>query len=94
MKPTKSVKNPYTGGMMAPPTIAVHNKPEAFGFNSPKPSIEIVNMVGNIIELNKPTAKILHILISPVVLIDIKINRIAQVAKMPNTFPGFMILVR
>ena len=49
--------------MIAPPKIAVHNNPEAFGFNSPKPSIAKVKIVGNIMELNKPTDNMLHIAI-------------------------------
>lgn len=80
--------------MIAPPTIAVHNSPEAFGFNEPMPSMASVKIVGNIMELNKPTAKMLHMLTKPVVLMEININTMAVVAKMPNTFPGFIILVR
>lgn len=94
LNPTKSVNKPYKGGIMAPPTIAVHNNPEPFGFKSPIPSIAKVKMVGNIIELNNPTHKILHIENNPVVLIDNKISAMANVAKMPKTLLGFIILVR
>ena len=94
LKPIISVKYPYKGGISAPPTIAVHNKPDALGFNSPIPSIAKVKIVGNMMELNKPTAKILHILSKPVVLIDIRINVMASVENIPNTFPGLIILVR
>jgi len=80
LKPILSVNKPYNGGIIAPPTIAVHNNPDAFGFNSPKPSIAKVKIVGNIIELNKPTARMLHIDIKPVVLIEIRIKVIAKVA--------------
>ena len=65
LNPATSEKYPNNGGMIAPPTIAVHNKPEAFGFSGPRPSIANVKMVGNIIELNNPTASILHIAIMP-----------------------------
>lgn len=41
-----SVRNPYAGGIIAPPTIAVHKSPEPFGFNDPIPSIANVKMVG------------------------------------------------
>ena len=44
LKPILSVKNPYNGGINAPPTIAVHNNPDAFGFNSPKPLIAKVKI--------------------------------------------------
>ncbi|EDP94357.1 hypothetical protein KAOT1_09921 [Kordia algicida OT-1] len=51
-------------------------------------------MVGNMIELNNPTAKMDHIEINPVVVIDIAIIEIASIAKMLNTFAGDIILVR
>ena len=62
-----SDRYPKNGGISAPPTMAVHNKPDAFGFKSPIPSMANVNMVGNIMELNNPTAKMLHILTKPFV---------------------------
>lgn len=61
---------------MAPPTIAIHNNPEACAFKSPKPSKLNVKIVGNMMELNNPTAKIDHIEINPFVLMDIKIIEI------------------
>ena len=79
---------------MAPPTMAVHNNPEALGFKCPMPSIAKVKMVGNIMELNNPTARILHILTKPTVLIDKTIKPIDIVAKMAKTFPGFITLVK
>ena len=94
LKPKLSVNFPYKGGIIAPPTIAVHNKPDPFGFNSPIPSMAKVNIVGNIIELNNPTARMLHMLNNPDVLIDIIMSEMASVAKIPSTLPGFMILVR
>ena len=94
LKPIISVKYPYKGGISAPPTIAVHNKPDALGFNSPIPSIAKVKIVGNMMELNKPTAKILHILNKPVVLIEMRINIMATLANIPSTFPGFIIRVK
>lgn len=79
---------------MAPPKIAVHNNPDALGFSSPNPSIAKVKMVGNIMELNNPTAKMLHIAMYPLVFIETKIKEIASVAKIPKTVPGLIILVR
>ena len=79
---------------MAPPTIAIHSSPEACAFKSPKPSSDNVKIVGNIMELKKPTAKIDHIESSPVVFIEIKIMEIAKEAKIPKTFPGAKIRVR
>ena len=94
LKPMLSVKYPYKGGIMAPPTMAVQSKPEPFGFNSPMPSIARVKIVGNIMELNKPTARILHIENKPVVLIEMMMSSIAIKEKMLSTMPGFMIRVK
>ena len=85
LNPATSEKYPNNGGMIAPPTIAVHNKPEAFGFSGPKPSMANVKMVGNIIELNNPTASILHIANMPWETIDVKTNVLANVAKRAST---------
>lgn len=43
---------------MAPPTIIVHRIPDAWGFKSSNPSKDKLKIVGNIMELNKPTARI------------------------------------
>lgn len=94
LKAIRSVKKPKAGGINAPPTIAVHNNPDALGFKWPIPSIANVNMVGNMMELNKPTAKMLHMLTKPVVPIDIRIKALEIVAKIASTFPGFITLVR
>lgn len=94
LNPATSEKYPNNGGMIAPPTIAVHNKPEAFGFSGPRPSIANVKMVGNIIELNNPTASILHIAIMPWEAIEVKTNTDANEAKRASTYPGFIILVK
>ena len=80
--------------MIAPPTIAVHRSPEALGFKSPSPSIAKVKIVGNIIELNKPTHSMLHMAIKPVLTIEMDIQLIANKANNANTFPGFIIRVR
>ena len=80
--------------MIAPPTIAMQSKPEACAFRSPKPSKLNVNIVGNIIELNKPTDKIDHIEIKPTVFIEIRIITIAKKEKIVNTFPGVITLVK
>ena len=85
LNPATSEKYPNKGGMIAPPTIAVHNKPEAFGFKAPRPSIATVKMVGNIIELNNPTARILHIAIMPWEAIEVKTNKVANEAKRAST---------
>lgn len=79
---------------MAPPTIAIHNNPEACAFKSPKPSKLSVKIVGNMMELNNPTANIDHIDNNPSVFMEIKIMKIAKNEKILNTFPGSMIFVK
>ena len=46
-----------------------------------------VKMVGNIIELNNPTASIPHIAIRPLVAIEVKTNTDANEAKRASTYP-------
>ena len=94
LNPNPSIKLPKAKGIIAPPTIAIQSNPEACAFKSPKPSSVKVKMVGNIIELNKPTAKIDHIETKPTVLIEIAIKTIASKAKILSTLPGDIIFVK
>ena len=55
----------------------------------PNPSIARVKIVGNIIELNKPTAKMLHIANGPFVSIEVTTSAPAQNARMAKVLPGF-----
>ena len=80
--------------MIAPPTIPVHKSPEPFGFKSPNPFKDSVKIVGNIIELNNPTAKILHIDNNPFEIAEISIIIIAEMEKMLRTLPASKIFVR
>ncbi len=80
--------------MIAPPTIAVHKIPDACGLYSPSPLNDNENIVGNIIELNKPTNSIDHIATKPVVNIEIVNNEIAIIAKRANTLEGSIIFVK
>ena len=79
---------------MAPPTIIVHKIPEACGFKSSKPSIAKVKMVGNMIELNNPTARIDHIATKPLVVIDVMISTKAAIANRIKTLLGAITLVK
>ena len=65
-------------GITAPPTIAVHNSPEACSVYFPKPRIDKVKIVGNINELKKPIANKDHIETIPEVDTDIAINMVAN----------------
>ena len=66
----------------APPTIAVHNTPEALLVNRPSPLVAKEKIVGNMIELKKPIANNAHIAIFglPLPTIIAMINRVAAVA--------------
>ena len=92
--PIKSAVIPCNNGKIAPPTIAKHKTPAPLLVIGPNLLIAKVKIVGNIIELNKPTAKILHIATNPLVLIDIKINAKAPIANQLNTFDGAIIFVK
>ena len=80
--------------MEEPPTIAVHNIPDAWGLYSPSPLNESVKIVGNIIELNNPTNNMAHIETNPFVSIDVANSVSAIVANKARTFAGATILVK
>ena len=94
LKPSASINEPNIKGIIAPPTIAMHNNPDACALRSPRPSKLNVKIVGNMMELNNPTAKIDHIEIKPVVAIEIKIMLTANDAKILNTLDGAKIVVK
>lgn len=79
---------------MAPPTIIVQRIPDACGFKSSSPSNDKLKMVGNIIELNRPTASIETIDTTPKVWDEINIISTAPIAKKESTRDGLIILVR
>lgn len=82
------------GNMIPPPTIAIHKSPDILGFRSPCPSNEVVNMVGNMIELNRPTASKDHIDSNPLVKTLSKIKVIAVNPKTERIRVGLNILVK
>ena len=89
LNPDMSVITPNKGGMTAPPTIAVQRRADPFGFKFPKPAIDNVKIVGNIIELNNPTNSAVQNANKPVLDI-VKISRkIEPVAKIPSNAAGF-----
>ena len=89
LKLASTERYPNNNGTNAPPTIAVHSNPEPCGFKSPKPSIAKLKIVGNIIELNSPTANTAHNAIKPDVDIEITISKIAATENKLNTFWGW-----
>jgi len=50
---------------MAPPTIAILRIPEALPVSGPSSATPKLKIVGNMMELNNPTARMLHIAICP-----------------------------
>ena len=72
----------------------VHKIPDACGFKSSTSFIESVKIVGNMMELNNHTAKMLHMEISPTVFIEVIISSRAPMAKKESTFDGAIILVK
>ena len=70
-------------------SMAVHRIPEACPVCLPNPSIASVKMVGNMMELNSPTLKMLHIANCPFVSIEITTKVAAQKARIASVLPGF-----
>ena len=79
---------------MAPPTIAKHKIPEPWLVCLPNPLIAKLKIVGNIIELKSPTAKMDHIETKPVVDMEMMIKVMANIAKRLNMRFGLYTLVR
>ena len=86
--PEASISAPTINGIIAPPTMAVHNNPEPFAFNFPEPFIAKVKIVGNITELNNPTSNMDHMAINPEELIEITNSEMATTENKLNTLLG------
>src|SRR5271168_384915 len=83
--PTASARCPSASGISAPPTIAATIRLEPLLVSGPSPDNPTVKMLGNITELNNPTAKIAHIAVCPCVRIDVVTNPQATNAAVPST---------
>src|SRR6266571_604538 len=59
--PTWSAMKPCITGRMAPPTMAIFRMPDPLPVSGPSSATPRLKMVGNMIELNSPTARMLHI---------------------------------
>ena len=79
---------PCIHGIMAPPTIAVLSSPEASPVNGPNPSMPNVKMVGNMMELKKPIARMLIMATWPVVAIEMQTSKAAMKAFAVSTIRG------
>src|SRR5271170_7012166 len=83
--PTASAKCPSASGISAPPTIAATIRLEPLLVSGPSPDNPTVKMLGNITELNSPTARIAHIAVCPCVRIDVTTSPQATTAAVPST---------
>ncbi|KRC00985.1 hypothetical protein ASE26_21975 [Duganella sp. Root198D2] len=63
--PIESASAPCANGTSAPPTMAMHRMPEPCPVYLPSPFSAILKMVGNMIELHRPTARTAHIATLP-----------------------------
>ena len=78
--PTASAAAPWINGINAPPTIPWQTSPDPLLVMAPKPFTARVKIVGNIMELKKPTAKIDHMATSPELLMLTTIMMMAIIA--------------
>src|SRR5271170_3539578 len=83
--PTTSARCPSPSGISAPPTIAATIKLDPFEVSGPSPVSPTVKMLGNITELNSPTAMIAHIAVCPCVRIEVATSPHATSAAVPST---------
>ena len=67
--------------------MAITNTPDPFPVIAPKPSIESVKMLGNMMELNKPIATMVHTATEPKLSIVAITSRNAVNAAMPSSVP-------
>src|ERR1700748_355729 len=92
--PIASATKPWSTGMRAPPTIAMQRMPEPWLVCLPRPSMASVKIVGNMIELKRPTAMIAYIAVEPEVAIESAMSAMAPTACTPRTLPGLHIRQR
>src|ERR1700738_4307719 len=70
--------------MIAPPTMEATSKPDPLPVSGPKPCKPRVKMLGNMIELNRPIARILHMAKCPEVNMEVITNRQANDAQIAS----------
>ena len=85
--------HPCATGMIAPPTIAMIMTPEPSPVSGPSSATPRVKMLGNMIELKKPTRMMLYIAMCPVVSIEIATSAAAHTAQIPSS-PRVLIFCR
>ena len=88
--PMESANLPCSTGRIAPPTIAIIIRLEPLPVSGPSCAVPSVKMVGNMTELNRPTAMMLPIAMLPVVATEVQTRAEAITAALPSTLPGEM----
>ena len=86
--PAWSAVKPAITGRTAPPTIAMQSRPDVAATGAVERSSVSVKMVGNMIELKSPTARIVHIAVWPPNSIEEVISTAATVAHKASRDPG------
>ena len=79
---------PVITGTIAPPTMAVQRRPEACGACSSSPSTARLKMVGNMMELNRPTAISDQAARTPPLLAETRARPTAVAANRASHQPG------
>lgn len=83
-----SARTPHSGGITAPPTMAVAITPEPSAERLPSPSLARLKIVGNMMELTRPTAISAQPAASRLALAENRINPIASAPTVASSLPG------
>src|SRR5580704_13363285 len=79
---------PVSGGIRAPPTIAIAIMPDADAERGPSPSDASEKMVGNMIELHRPIARSDQPATAPLVWEEMNSRLMTPAAATASTLPG------
>src|ERR1039457_5029970 len=72
--PQWSATAPWVGGTRAPPRMAMTSSEEAWLLSGPRPSMASEKIFDHMTEQNRPTQRMAHLAVSPVLLMPV-INR-------------------
>ena len=86
--PDRSDTSPTSGGTSAPPTIALHSRPDTDAAGALERSRVRVNKVGNITELKKPSDKAVPAASAPRLCDTVRHRTTLMIANTPSTRPA------
>src|SRR5215472_15891823 len=89
----RSAITPWINGTIAPPTIAIFRMPDALPVKGPSSATPRLKIVGNMMELKNPTARMLHMAKCPCVSIDRQTSDEVQIANVPKRCPALTFLI-